>query len=652
MTRKPGIPNRRAPQAPGQPRDRSASQGSTPKRKRRSRPPQDSQPAAAISAPIPHGRLATWKHRAQEVLLDWRFVTVVGLALTGGLTVISLAFLFKLPSAPNCPAVFWPLAPAALRLHCAQVAANKQTVEDLLEALELVKSLPKDHPLYAEASRLMEQWASDLLNLAEQSFQKGDIQTAIATARKVPQDSSAYKLVEDRIQGWEKTWAEAEAIANKVMDLLHKQNWRQASLEATKLLAIDNSYWQTTKYQEITNLIASTREDISKLAQAQRAIEQGNADDLTKAIDLLSKINNQSLVYQQSQDMLPRLGKRMLELAQSAADRQRFDEALRIANKMPESLKLKQEVDDFITLVSAQSKAARGQQTDLMDAIAQAQQIGASRPIYDRAQQLIRRWQQELGDIAQLDRAKQLAQAGNPEGMRAAIAEAAQIGQNNPRYAEAQRFISDATNQLQSSEDQPILDQAEQLAAAQDANSLQAAIAELRRIAPGRALYKQAQERIRQWNEDLARLQYQPLLDQAVSLADSGDLNGAIQLAQQVPSGTSLHDTAQARINAWQSRIQAEQSLQQAIAQAGNGTPDDLASAIRLAQQVPTSSSLRAQAEQSIEQWSQQILQAAISQADFNIPGAIATAQKIPSGSSAYTQAQLQIALWKKMIGQ
>ncbi|NJN49759.1 MAG: hypothetical protein HC805_08345 [Alkalinema sp. RL_2_19] len=124
--------------------------------------------------------------RLFKLITDWRFFTLVGLALTGGLTALSIAFIFKMPAVPNCPAVFWPLASASLRLHCAQLAANKETVPDLLEAIKLLNTLGEEHPLYPEASRLIEAWSTQILDLAEADFQAGNIKAAIARRVRFP----------------------------------------------------------------------------------------------------------------------------------------------------------------------------------------------------------------------------------------------------------------------------------------------------------------------------------------------------------------------------------------------------------------------------------------------------------------------------------
>ncbi|MEB3293431.1 MAG: chromosome segregation ATPase [Synechococcales bacterium] len=593
-----------------------------------------------------------WQHKLLTKLMDWRFLTVTTLLVTGGLTALSLAFLLKLPALPNCPSIFWPLASASLRLHCAEIAANKRTVKDLLEGITLLNTIDKNHPLYEEAARRIEFWSTDILDLSEEKFQAGDLQAAIEAAKQIPETSAASQLVKERIATWEKVWAEAEDISKRIDALLRKEDWREAFVEATRLLSVDNEYWQKQRYQQWSDIITATRADITKLGQAKRALDRNNADDLIKSIEEVATIGEKSYVYKPAQELIPKMGRRMLELAEFAVDRKDYDEALRIANRIPAIANLKDQVDDFALLASAQSRAAQGQVVDLEEAIAQAERISAKRPYYDRAQRLIARWQNEITVVAQLEKAKTLAQSTNPDDLRNAIAEVSDISSSSTRYRDVRQFVDQTTSQIQTTEDGPLLAQADQVAAAGDVNSLKNAIAQAQQIPAGRSLHRQAQDRIRRWSTQIEQSQYQPLLDQANSYAEGGDFSSAIGIAQQVPSSSSLYDQAQSRIGKWQNRMQAEQGLQQAIAQSAEGTPEALLQAIALAQRVPTSSPLRTQANQSMDQWSQQVLQAAQSQAEYDMPGAIALANRIPDGTAAYSAAQAQIAQWKKLIGQ
>ena len=312
---------------------------------------------------------------------------------------------------------------------------------------------------------------------------------------------------------------------------------------------------------------------------------------------------------------------------------------------------MQREAEDFEVIANAQAKAWGGTVSDLEAAIAQIQKVELGRPLYAKSQALLNRWQSEKGDIAQLEKARQLAQSGKPEDLQAAIAQAALVPSSNPRSQEAQKLANDLSSQMQTQQDRPLLDQADQFASRGDVANLQTAMDQAGQIGSGRVLYKEAQSRIKQWSRQLAQLQDAPILSQADSLAESGDLSGAIAAAQSIGSKSALYGDAQSKLQAWQRRQQAEQGLQQAKITANGGTPDSLVEAIRLAGGVPGSSPQRSEADQAIGLWSQQILQAAIAQADTDMAGAIVTAQKIPPRTDAYAQAQLQIDAWKRILG-
>ncbi len=651
MTRDRGIPDRRLPksQKPGNPFELPSPESLSLH--------QPSQPLEAIvasqssSAGSQNLSKSRFKKRLRQALTDWRVAAGLGLALTGGMSFLAIGFLFKLPAVPNCPAIFWPLASASLRLHCAQLAANKQTVNDLLEAIQLLNSLPPDHPLHQESSRLIEQWSTEILQLGDDAFNAGKLGDAIATAHKVPQSASIHSEVEARITRWQAIWSDAEAIYRRVEDALRDQNWRKASSDAARLLSIENNFWQTTKYQELTEKITVTRADISKIAKAKDLADRGGVSNLLEAIKLASNVDAKSYVYQEAQDTIAKFGQKMLDLAQDTLTRRDLQGALEIVSKIPPIANLQREAEDFEVIARAQAKSWSGTVADLEEAIAQIQKVEMGRPLYAKAQTLLNRWQSEKGDIAQLEKARQLAQSGKPEDLQAAIAQASLVPSSNPRSQEAQKLATDLSGQMQTQQDRPLLDQADQFASRGDIANLQTAMDQASQIGPGRTLYKEAQNRIRQWNRQLAQLQDAPILSQADRLAESGDLPGAIALTQSIGSKSAIYDDAQSKLQTWQRRQQAEQGLQQAKIAANGGTPDSLVEAIRLANGVPGASPQRSEAEQAIGLWSQQILQAAISQADTDMGGAIVTAQKIPPRTNAYAQAQLQIAAWKKIVG-
>lgn len=610
-------------------------------------------PVAGIGSPTAKGNQPPKPPRRSpktQWLKNWVFWTGLGGAITGGAGILAIAMLLKLPSAPNCPAIFWPLASASVRLHCAQVAANKQTVKDLLQAIALVQALPDNHPLRPEINRLLEQWSVDILALADQEFQAGRLDRAIAIAREIPRDVAAYNQVESKISTWQSVWSEAEAVYAEVEDNLRAQNWHQAFMSAVKLLNLDNEYWATTKYEELNLKIETAREDANKLAKAQNLAKRGGVDNLLEAIKLAQSIGTNSYIYQDAQVAIPEYGQQIMTLAQAALDRRDADEAVRIANLIPTSTGLQLEAQDFAILAAAQRNAWQGEVSDIEAAIATAQKIAADRPLYNQAQELIARWQIEIEDVAHLARARQLAQGGTVGDLTAAITEAQLIADTNPRAAEAQSDINRWQRQVQTIEDRPTLRRAEDLAVVEDVASLQAAINEASQIGRGRALYREARSRIRTWTARIQRIEDQPILDEARLLASSGNLPAAIAAAQRIAPGRALSGEAQAVINDWQGQIRARQNWQEAQQTALQGTPEALSQAILLASRVPRTSPLRANINPAIAQWSQQLYSLALSRGQFDISGGIAIARRIPAGTAVYRAAQTQIAAWEKIL--
>lgn len=591
-----------------------------------------------------------FKFRLLRILSKWQLWAILGLFTSTGVGLIALAVLFKMPAVPNCPAIFWPVASASLRLHCAQIAANKQTIEDLLEAIALVNNLPPDHPLRPEINRLTEDWSQDILRLADEKFHAGKLEAAVAAARKIPKDVAAYKLVDDRVEHWQSLWAKAEDIYQQAEAELRKQNFRQAFMLSVRLLSIGNTYWETTKYQEITAAITSARDDGAKLAKARYLADSGGLTNILEAIKLARKISPTSYAHQAAKKAIAEFSRKLLQLAEATLDRRDLQATLNILDKVPDDVGLKEEAKDFANLARAKAQTWNDSVSGLEEAIAIAQQIGLGRPLYGKAQKLVARWELEIKDVAQLAQAKQLASAGTVSDLQAAISEAALIPSSNPRWGEAQQQIKNWRIRIETIEDRPYLDQADQIASSGDLLSLQSAIEQASQVTQGRALYREAQRRISDWTDKVQRIQDQPFLTRAIELANNGDLTAAINEAQRIRSGRTLHSEAQENIRGWRASIQAQQDMQEARRLANSQLPDDLADAIRLANRVPSRHALRNEAEASITQWSRQLLTAAQAQAPYNPQVAIAIAQKIPSSSDAYPEAQQQIEEWKQRL--
>ena len=533
--------------------------------------------------------------------IRWLFWITLMVIVPTGAGVTAISALFKLPSQEDCESSYWPTASASKRLYCAQVLATYTTVDSLLQAINLVDVLSKDHPMRPQIDGHIEKWSKKILSLGDLAFQDGKLEEAVDIAQKVPQKVAAYSLVEKQIQQWQKTWDQAQVAYQKTQEHLRNEEWNQASMEASRLLSVSNVYWETKKYQELVNDIKTTRKEGNQLNKARAIGSQGGLDNLTTSIKEAKKIGKKSYLYEAAQELIVNWGAQIIDIALVELNEGDWQETLQIVNKVPENDALQEKVEDLEVLASAHAPANLGTIAGLEDAIYQVQKLKAERPFYSKAQELISSWQQEIADVAIIEEGKKLAQPGGISDLKVAIAKLQTIPPYNPRGAQATSLIEAWSKRLQQQEDQPYLEKAEKLASFGDVSSLQAAIAEASQIGNGRTLYEEAQRRINRWTEKVQRFQDQPILDHAERLALSDNLEQAIATAEEIQPGRVLYAQARLKIQKWQSQQEVERNLKNARQAAATATVDGYITAITLAQQVPTSSSRQLEASESME---------------------------------------------------
>lgn len=667
---------RRSPAAQGQPRPSNASRDAffSPKYPAASSPEEPYRYAAAESASgagaganasvmsardrsaAAHEPAAASKTRG-GLFGSWIFWTTFAIAILGGVSGFSFALLYKIPALPNCPSIFWPTASASLRMYCAELAANKKTVDDLLTAITLVDGLPSDHPMRGEANALINGWSLEILELAEAEFQQGELDRAIEIAEQIPNQGEAFDQVEDRIDQWRSIWAKAEDIYSEAESAIQSDDLRRAFSIAVKLLDVGNEHWATVKYEQINELIETSREVSAKLAEARSLSRQGGLDNLLAAIEQVETIEENSFLYPAARRLLVELWDDVLLEGKAALDRGEVDSVTRIADRLPPGLEYQAQANDLRELAIAVRRAQSGTVTGLEAAIIQAEALPASRPLHSKAQQLARRWQLEIQDLRRIETARSLATPGTIEALRDAVAEVKLIPNSNPRSDEAQRLADEWLDEIYTIEDRPVLERAEQLASRGDVFSLQAAILEARRIGENRPLYDEARRQIQAWTRQVERIQDRPYLNEATQVARAGNLQRAIAIAEQIRPNRALYDEAQRSIRDWQRQIdqtaqarQGETQLRQAVDAASVGTPSALAAAIRTANQIDNGNPQRSEADRLINQWSETLLRMAQDEASQDLERAIAVAELIPPQTTAFAPAQLQLRDWRSRL--
>ncbi len=582
--------------------------------------------------------------------MGWQVWALAFVLVTGSLGFLATALLLKLPAVPNCPAIFWPTASASMRLYCAQLAANKQTEADLLEAIALVQGLPEDHPLREEIDRNLEQWIGQLLDIGEEKFHAGDLSAAIALANQVSGKMKDPSLVNERIQQWQEIWDRGEAIEDEARQQMQNSEWGNAFQTAARLTKLDNRYWATTRYDELYAQIDLAREESRQLDSAFAALERGTLDSLLEAIELAEAIPAESTARGEAQTLIQEAGDRLMELAMRELEAGNWQTVANIANRLPQSVGREAQAADLGALASAGLSARFGTVSGLEGAIAEAQRLGPSRPLFDKAQSLIARWQLAIEAVAQLEQAETLASYGDVSNLTAAIAQARSIPTSNPRYSDAQAKISDWQAQIQMIEDRPFLDRAVELSQGGGVAALRQAVDQAGAIESGSPLYDEAQNRIEEWNAEIQSAAARDTLSRADAFAEAGNLSQAIATARQIEAGSSLAGEAQSRIRRWQGQVGAEDNLQRANQLASTGSADNLGQAISLAQQVPAGSRLKNQANQAVERWSEQLLLLAQRRATANLSEAVAIARRIPNSTTIYRTARVQIEMWERAL--
>ncbi|ABW29941.1 hypothetical protein [Acaryochloris marina] len=549
-----------------------------------------------------------------KFLKYWPIWGMVAIALSGGVSFGSYRLLLHQPAKPNCAQVFWPFASGSLRVYCAQEKASKQTLEDLFAAIALVDALDANHPLRPAINPLIEQWSTQALDLAEKAFHAGKLDRAIEYAQRIPAQTTAYKVVKERVEEWQQVWAEGEDIYKRAEAALNNEEWRKAYGIMIKLVQVDNRYWSGTQFDSMTEKIIVAQKDERKLVKAKRLMRRGGLENLSESLGLVQELISDSVYRRSARKTQNTIARKLITIAEYSLERRNYHASMDALQLIPQDTPVWTQAQDFMKIAQASASAWNGTIVNLEEAINQASKLDINSPLYGKAQTLISHWQQEITNIQLLQTAQMQAQTGDIGDLTSAVAQAQQISSQSDRWQEAQQEIDQWQSQIQFREDQPILDRADQLALQGGPTDLQAAIAEAQRIRPGRALYDEAQLRISDWQYQLQPPESTPLDEPLQTVPTNGP----------------------------------DQLLKSAETIASQGTPKALAAAIEQANQIAPESPAQFQAKISIDNWSEQLLDMARGQALADRDAAIAIAQKIPSNSRVYDSAQLQIQTWQQ----
>ncbi|MBM0742106.1 hypothetical protein JOY44_10810 [Phormidium sp. CLA17] len=320
--------------------------------------------------------------------------------------------------------------------------------------------------------------------------------------------------------------------------------------------------WLLSKMDDVecqTVWLSPLATESTRLYCAQVSADRRTATDLGEAIKLADSISLSHPLRQDSDRLIQQWSNRLLEMGDTAFQNGKLDDAIMMLESIPDSTTLRKSATQKIEQWQETWKQAEGIFQKVQDAIAAdnlliafaeartllkinneywrttrfqdvvnqiqtakenksaqaaadrkkgiaSAPFGRTRPL--TTTELMSRWQKEQDQeaVGHLQKARSLAATGETSRLRDAIAEAQMVLSGTAQYTEAQQLIKDWNNQIEIIEDRPALNRATALARKGDIASLEAAITEANSIYFGRTLYREAQANIDQWSAQVRQL--------------------------------------------------------------------------------------------------------------------------------------------------
>jgi len=440
----------------------------------------------------------------------WLFWALVTMVISGGVGFGATLMLVKPFGHAHCSLTRWSLASASMRLYCAQSVASQQTLEGVLEGIALVEVLPEDHPMRGEADRYVEDWAEMILQIADEAFHAGELETAIEAAQQVPNHTPSFQRVQQQIQDWQATWTKAAQIyaQAEIQIRMENQDYEGA------LMAV----WEIP----ITAGLERQIQDFIDLALPRSWTWEGTIPGLKRAIAEAKQMGPERPLYGQARGLIRRWEREITALEQ---------------------------------LQLARQEADPGTIPALRQAIATASTVSRSNPRWQEVNAVVEAWQAEveaIEDQPYLNQAVQQAKPGSIPALKAAIQTARAIPPDRSLYPEAQEAIASWQADIDAQE---FLTQATDLVgSSSNPISLGVAIRIANQVAPTSTFRSQADEQIYRWS--------QMILNQAQELAAT-DLGAAVQLIRQIPKESTLYPEAQQQLTQWGQEQNPDQTIQE-----------------------------------------------------------------------------------------
>ena len=529
---------------------------------------------------------------------------------SGVLGIWAMIWLTRIPPLPNCEEVTQGSADGD-RFLCARAAIGAGSAKNLIQAVQLTANYSESHPLYIETQPLLVEASERLLEKATEKMHEGDLTTAVDWASHIPLNTPLRETAQGRIWDWQREWEHGQEIDNAIEQAISARDWGTAENGLQKLKQLSSDYWLGYRHNTLQQVKQREQTAWIQIEQARGLANTGNPDNIGQALVIAQRVALTSQAWNEAQEDIDRWSQNLLLYSFQRWELGDLEGAIAAVQKVPPDPDLAPEAQDLIKFSHANRLAETAKQESpgylqlfqLMEAIRAADNIPSDSTFYQTAQQSVQAWKAELEDLRTLQFANGIASLRQGWAYTYASDLAWTVELERPRRLQAQTLIAHWEDEVERIEDRPFLMRAHTLAKKATIPALQAAISEARNVALGRALRIDAQTAIATWLDQIEVIQDQPILNEANQLATEDNLREAIEVAQRIQNDRALYDQAQAMISDWTRTIQIEEDspiLERAKSLAYRGS---LTVAINTAAQIAPGRALYGEARNAIELW-------------------------------------------------
>jgi hypothetical protein len=289
------------------------------------------------------------------------------------------------------------------KLYCAQKQAESGKLKDLQAAMAIAINISQDRPLYNESQRSIGEWSLDLLRIAQDKVDKGDLKGARAIVKQIPTNSVNYKKVQAKVARWQTQWQNGAEIEKKFYTAIKAQRWQTARSEVDNLYFSNSEYWRFKMRERLLNQLVAEKEGWAFLKEARRNAKNTDLPDILASIALTNKIKPKSHAKTLAKSDRDRWSQIVLKAVAAKYGRQDFAGAIALAKRVPQDVSVAKVATDWIALSQASQKAESKKDGDLLKALSALRQISPESPLYKQAQAKIAVWKQQLQSYTKPD---------------------------------------------------------------------------------------------------------------------------------------------------------------------------------------------------------------------------------------------------------